>query len=135
MALMHLRREHPRNYILALLATVGAVLGLNLLFDLTGITDSSTTYQAVAESQLSASLAVGLLCYGVVTALAEELMFRGILYNELKRELFNNRPFQLPFTTIQHLHTHNCNPRAHKRGRPTINKRFRQACIPQHTPG
>lgn len=85
MALMHLRREHPRNYILALLATVGAVLGLNLLFDLTGITDSSTTYQAVAESQLSASLAVGLLCYGVVTALAEELMFRGILYNELKR--------------------------------------------------
>lgn len=85
MALKHLRREHPRNYILALLTTAGAVLGLNLLFDLTGITDSSVTYRAVAESQLSASLAVGLICYGLITPLAEELVFRGIVYNELKR--------------------------------------------------
>lgn len=85
MALSHLRREHPRNYIIALLASGCAVLGLNLLFDLTGITNSSATYQAVAENQLSASLAVGLICYGIISPLAEELVFRGIVYNELKR--------------------------------------------------
>lgn len=85
MALSHLRREHSRNYVLALLASGCAVLGLNLLFDLAGITERSATYQAVAASQLSASLAVGLICYGIITPLAEELIFRGIVYNELKR--------------------------------------------------
>lgn len=85
MALSHLRRECPRNYIIALLVSGCAVLGLNLLFDLTGIIDNSAAYQAVAAGQLSASLAVGLICYGIVSPLAEELVFRGIVYNELKR--------------------------------------------------
>ncbi len=85
LALSHLRRERPRNYLIALLVSCCAVLGLNLLFDLTGIIDNSAAYQAVAERQLSAALAVGLLCYGVISPLAEELVFRGIVYNELKR--------------------------------------------------
>ena len=85
MALSHLRRERPRNYIIALLVSCCAVLGLNLLFDLTGIIDNSAAYQAVAAGQLSASLAVGLICYGIISPLAEELVFRGIVYNELKR--------------------------------------------------
>ena len=83
MALSHLRRERPRNYIIALLVSCCAVLGLNLLFDLTGIIDNSAAYQAVAAGQLSASLAVGLICYGIISPLAEELVFRGIVYNEL----------------------------------------------------
>lgn len=87
MALSHLRRERPRNYIIALLVSCCAVLGLNLLFDLTGIIDNSAAYQAVAAGQLSASLAVGLICYGIISPLAEELVFRGIVYNELKRSL------------------------------------------------
>ena len=81
MALSHLRRERPRNYIIALLVSCCAVLGLNLLFDLTGIIDNSAAYQAVAAGQLSASLAVGLICYGIISPLAEELVFRGIVYN------------------------------------------------------
>lgn len=85
MVLSHLRRERPRNYIIALLVSCCAVLGLNLLFDLTGIIDNSAAYQAVAAGQLSASLAVGLICYGIISPLAEELVFRGIVYNELKR--------------------------------------------------
>ena len=85
MALSHLRRERPRNYIIALLVSCCAVLGRNLLFDLTGIIDNSAAYQAVAAGQLSASLAVGLICYGIISPLAEELVFRGIVYNELKR--------------------------------------------------
>lgn len=85
MALSHLRRERPRNVIIALLTAVCAVPGVNMLFALTGVIDSSASYQAVAESQFSASLAVGLVCYGIVTPLAEELIFRGIVYNELKK--------------------------------------------------
>jgi len=94
MALSHLRRERPGNYIIALLVSVCAVLGLNLLFDLTGITNSSAAYQAVAENQLSASLAVGLICYGMISPLAEELVFRGIVYNELKRS------YRLPLAVL-----------------------------------
>ncbi len=94
MALSHLRRERPRNYIIALLVSCCAVLGLNLLFDLTGIIDNSAAYQAVAAGQLSASLAVGLICYGIISPLAEELVFRGIVYNELKRS------YRLPLTML-----------------------------------
>ena len=39
----------------------------------------------MAASQLTASLAVGLICYGIITPLAEELIFRGVVYNELKK--------------------------------------------------
>lgn len=85
MALSHLRRERPWRYIAALLISCCAVLGLNLLFDLSGIIGGSAAYRAVARSQFSASLAVGLLCYGIITPLAEELLFRGILYHELKK--------------------------------------------------
>lgn len=84
MALSHLRKERPRNYIITLLTAGCAVLGLNLFFALSGIIGSTASFQAVAERQLSASLAVGLVCYGVITPLAEELLFRGIIYNELK---------------------------------------------------
>ena len=85
MALSHLRRERPKNYIIALLAVMCAIPGLNLLFDLSGVIDSSASYQAVAASQLTASLSVGLICYGIITPLAEELIFRGVVYNELKK--------------------------------------------------
>lgn len=85
MALSHLRRERPWRYIAALLISCCTVLGLNLLFDLSGITGGSAAYRAAAQSQFSASLTVGLLCYGIITPLAEELLFRGILYHELKK--------------------------------------------------
>jgi membrane protease YdiL (CAAX protease family) len=83
--LCHLRHMPISRYILLDLAVVGAVLGLNLLFALTGFIDISASYQEVAESQFAASLIVGLLCYGVITPVAEELLFRGIIHNGLRR--------------------------------------------------
>lgn len=83
--LCHLKRTPWYRYILLFVAVVSAVLGLNLLFGLTGIVDLSAAYQEVAESQFAANLIVGLLCYGLITPVAEELLFRGIIYNGLRR--------------------------------------------------
>lgn len=85
MKLSHLKKEPVQNYVMLIFAAIGAVVGLNLLFDLTGIIDQSATYQAVAESQYSANLLIGLVCYGLITPIAEELLFRGIIYTYMRR--------------------------------------------------
>lgn len=87
MRLMHLTEEPKKNFFLMEAAAVCLALGMNLLLELAGVTGASATYTAVAESQYAASLFVGLVCYGVVSPVAEELLFRGILYGYLRRLL------------------------------------------------
>ena len=83
--LSHLKREPWYIYVLAGCATVGIVIGLNLLFSLVGLSDMSASYKEVAQNQYSASFIVGIICYGLITPMAEELLFRGIIYNYLRR--------------------------------------------------
>ena len=85
MMLMHLREEPKLNYVLLAAAAAGMALGLNILAEIVAASDVSDAYAAVADRQYSASLAIGLLCYGVVTPIAEELLFRGIIYGYLRR--------------------------------------------------
>ncbi len=85
--LAHLRAEPGSSYGLCLLSGLGLVLGMNLLLELSGVTGQSDAYQAVAKSQYAAWLPVGLVCYGIVSPVAEELLFRGILYARLRRLL------------------------------------------------
>lgn len=82
--LLHMKREPVMSYVLLALATTGAMFGLNMLLDLSGLTDNSAAYQAVSESQYSANLVFALILYVLVAPLAEELLFRGIIYNCLK---------------------------------------------------
>lgn len=84
--LSHLLREPLQNYILLIVAALGLQFGLTMLLTLLGLSQSGD-YQAVAESQFGGNLILGLICYGLVTPFAEECMFRGILYNALKRFL------------------------------------------------
>lgn len=83
--LWHLKEEPGSSYLLCMLSALGLVLGMNLLLQLSGITGQSDAYQAVARSQYAAWLSIGLFCYGVVSPIAEELLFRGILYARLRR--------------------------------------------------
>lgn len=84
-SLLHIRKEPVRNYLFLGLASLSAMLGLNMLLELAGVTDNSAAYQAVAEQQYSVSVWMGLLLYVAVAPLAEELLFRGIIYNSLKQ--------------------------------------------------
>lgn len=63
-------------------------LGLNALFELTGFAGSSQTYQEVADRQYGVVFAVGLVLYGLISPLAEEVVFRGVIHNRLRR-LYN----------------------------------------------
>lgn len=83
--ILHLRPEPKKHYVLLAMVTVGSVLGVNLLMALLGMADKSASYQAVVEDQYAAWLPVGLICYGLITPIAEELLFRGIIYNSIKR--------------------------------------------------
>ncbi len=82
--LIHLFIEPVRNYVLMGMVAIGMYLGVTMLLTLTGLTGSES-YQQVAGNQFSAGLFWSILCYGIVTPLAEECMFRGVLYNAMKR--------------------------------------------------
>lgn len=84
MRLSHLKREPRKNYVMMGILTVCMVLGWNMLLELLRVTQISESYQAVHESQFSAGLFLGLISYGIVSPLAEELLFRGILYGRLR---------------------------------------------------
>lgn len=74
-------KEVPVTVILA----VTSSLGLNALLTLTKLVDASQTYQEVAKHQYGVAFGLGILLYGLVSPLAEEVVFRGIIYNRLRR--------------------------------------------------
>ena len=61
-----------------------AALGVNILFTLCGITSISHQYTQVQETQYQIPLLQGLVLYGFVSPLAEEMLFRGLIYNRMK---------------------------------------------------
>lgn len=76
-----------QGIIILLLTVVSAVsssVGLNILMSLTGLVQTSTAYQGVAQRQYGVAFGVGLLLYTVVSPLAEEIVFRGVIYNRLR---------------------------------------------------
>ncbi|MBR6627763.1 MAG: HAD hydrolase-like protein [Lachnospiraceae bacterium] len=83
MKLLHLWREPFRNYLWMILATLGLQIGLTSLLALTGLSGSAE-YKVVAESQFGGNVLLGILCFGLITPVAEELMFRGVIYNTIR---------------------------------------------------
>ena len=82
------RYMRGRMAALTVLLALSASLGLNALLTLTGFADSSQTYQKVADRQYGVAFAVGLVLYGLISPLAEEVVFRGVIFNRLRR-LYN----------------------------------------------
>lgn len=65
--------------------SVAVAIGLNYLFFALGITESSEEYMQVKDAQYGMYFLVGLILFGVLSPVVEEVMFRGMLYNRLKR--------------------------------------------------
>ena len=63
-----------------------AALAVNILFSLIGFTGSSDAYEQVAQEQFAFPLWAGIILYGMVSPLAEEIVFRGIVYNRMHRQ-------------------------------------------------
>lgn len=98
MRLSHLKKEPVYRWICLIVTGVGAVLGLNLLFNMTGLIDNSQAYQDVAAVQYGGSFWIGLICYGFISAFAEEVAFRGILYTGIRRLV--NAKFALVVSSV-----------------------------------
>lgn len=78
-------KRHELDYGILSLLDIGAVLFLNISFELTHITDRYRTYMEGKTDPYSANIVIGLICYGIISPAAEELLFRGIIFNYLKR--------------------------------------------------
>ena len=62
-----------------------APLGLNVLFNLLKFTASSQSFTNTAEAQFGVNFLTGIILYGIVSPFAEEAVFRGVIYNRMKR--------------------------------------------------
>ncbi len=60
-------------------------LGLNILLEKLAVMRHSASFAKVSSIQFSVSATVGILIFGILTPIGEELIFRGILYNRMKR--------------------------------------------------
>lgn len=78
------RRKGSVTALTAVLA-FSVSLGLNALLTMTDFADSSQTYREVADRQYGVVFAVGVILYGMISPLAEEVVFRGVIYNRLRR--------------------------------------------------
>lgn len=62
---------------------ISSSLALNILIELFSV--QSSKYDTVEEIQYSVPLWLGLILYGIVSPFVEEIVFRGITYNRMKR--------------------------------------------------
>lgn len=85
--LLHLRKDSASSYAYIAFAAMGIMFSMNLFLQLAGAAKYSSSFQEVSSSQFAVNPILGILLYGAVAPFAEELLFRGIIYNGLKRSL------------------------------------------------
>lgn len=73
-----------RQGIVFAITAVSASIALNLIFRLCSVADLSDRYEAVVREQNSVALIAGIFLYGIFSPLAEEMLFRGLVYNRMK---------------------------------------------------
>lgn len=74
-------------YFLLILCAVSLAVGMNLLLTFAGLTELSENYTEISARQYGVAFGLGLVLYGVVSPLAEEIVFRGLIYHRMKRYL------------------------------------------------
>lgn len=79
------RKRLKRDGVLVAAYAVALGLGMNMLIAYFKITAMSENYQQVAGQQYSVSLPVGLAIFGLLTPFTEELLFRGVIYNRIRK--------------------------------------------------
>lgn len=73
------------RYLALAVFAVASVVFFNTLISLSGLAEQSAAFQETAKRQYTVSLGMGLFLYAGVSAVAEEVVFRFLLYNRLRR--------------------------------------------------
>ena len=84
MWLSHIRGDKPITYAFAVVGMVSAVLGMNVLLEVLGITQKARIYEALQADPNAVGFYVRILAVGICLPIVEELLFRGVLYDFLK---------------------------------------------------
>ena len=77
----------PAYAALSCLSAAFLVISLNIIIARSGIAELSEGYRQTAAMQYSCAFPIGIIVYGLVTPLSEELLFRGIIFNGIKSYL------------------------------------------------
>ena len=85
MALSHLKTISVKDYVWLLVATIGLCLGITSLLSLIGMLGKSSDYQAVVNTQFAANIYLTAIGYGLISPVAEELLFRGVIYTRMRQ--------------------------------------------------
>lgn len=64
---------------------VSSSIGLNILLALTGLVQNSASYQEVSRQQYGIAFGVGVVLFGLISPIAEEIVFRGLVFNRMLR--------------------------------------------------
>lgn len=80
----NLGKAGVNTYMFSVLAVIGLALGINLFFALTGLTDKAAAFTQLQDQSYQVPLVLALVLYGGVAPVAEEILFRGIVYNRMK---------------------------------------------------
>lgn len=73
-----------QEIVLILLLAVTSSIGLNALISFSGLINRSEAFQEVSNSQFGIAFGIGIVLYGVCSPLAEEIVFRGLIYNRMR---------------------------------------------------
>ncbi|MCR4616844.1 MAG: HAD hydrolase-like protein [Lachnospiraceae bacterium] len=85
MYLLHPMNPSALQIILGVVFVIAFTLATQIAAVLTQAAASSDTYAAVASAQYSCSIPVGIVVYCIIAPLAEELLFRGVIYTAIRR--------------------------------------------------
>ena len=86
MYLTHLKWEPKSAYGLLALAVFGLSQGGIMLLGVTGIVERTNAYSVIAqEGRSCSSLLAAFITFGVISPIAQELLFRGVIYGYVRR--------------------------------------------------
>lgn len=75
------------QYIWILLFGTAFCLGMNVIIIMSGLAMKDTTFISSSEVMYSEGIVVMVICQGVIVPIAEELMFRGVLYKRCREQM------------------------------------------------
>lgn len=79
-----IEKEKLWKYIFIIVGSIAFCVALNNLLTLSQLAEISQAYQETSEEFYSVSYAMQIIGLGMIVPIAEELLFRGVLYNRIK---------------------------------------------------
>jgi membrane protease YdiL (CAAX protease family) len=85
--IMPLQKAPLVKYITIFFMSIAMCIGMNNILYISGLTVVDETYVEVTEAMYAAGFGMEILCLGILVPIAEELVFRGLMYKRLRYDL------------------------------------------------